>query len=187
MTLREVNLLNEEIIKDPDYEEDSSACETQVEKVVEENQEILQKLNELQNELKTQNEQFLRLAAEYDNYRKRSEKDKLSIYNNAKAKTIFEILPIADCIERAIESSSEADAEYKKGLEMLNNQFVASLSKLGVESFGNIGDNFDPELHNAISHIDNNELGENIITQVFQKGYKLGDKIIRHAMVSVAN
>ena len=169
--------MTEEIIKD-------SCCENEK---INENQEILQEISNLQNDLAAQNEKFLRLAAEYDNYRKRSEKDKISIYNDAKAKTIAEILPIADCIERAIESSQDADPEYLKGLEMLNEQFVATLSKLGVEAFGTIGDGFDPELHNAISHIENEELGENVIAQIFQRGYKLGDKIIRHAMVSVAN
>lgn len=180
--------MTEEIIKDSCCENEDSICDEQIEEgIIDKNQEILQEISNLQNEIATQKEKFLRLAAEYDNYRKRSEKDKISIYNDAKAKTIAEILLIADCIERAIESSQDADPEYLKGLEMLNEQFVATLSKLGVEAFGNIGDRFDPELHNAISHIENEELGENVIAQIFQRGYKLGDKIIRHAMVSVAN
>ena len=180
--------MTEEIIKDSCCENEDSICDEQIEEgIIDKNQEILQEISNLQNEIATQKEKFLRLAAEYDNYRKRSEKDKISIYNDAKAKTIAEILPIADCIERAIESSQDADPEYLKGLEMLNEQFVATLSKLGVEAFGTISDRFDPELHNAISHIENEELGENVIAQIFQRGYKLGDKIIRHAMVSVAN
>lgn len=181
--------MKEEIkIENSENEKENITTEKQTEQeIIDENQEIFKKLEDLQNELKLQSERFLRLAAEYDNYRKRSEKDKVLIYGDAKAKTVVEILPIADCIERAIESSQEADAEYKKGLEMLNEQFLVSLSKLGVNSFGEVGEKFDPNLHNAISHIENEEFDENVVSQVFQKGYRLGDRIIRHAMVSVAN
>lgn len=180
--------MTEELLKDFECENELSDDEMQNKQdFCDENQELLKKLDELQCELNSQNERFLRLAAEYDNYRKRSEKDKISIYNNAKAKTVAEILPIADCIERAIEASQDADAEYKKGLSMLNEQFVATLSKLGVEAFGTVGDEFNPELHNAISHIEDERFEKNVVAQVFQKGYKSDDKIIRHAMVSVAN
>lgn len=180
--------MTEKIAKSSNCENESSVSEElNKQEIIDENQEILNEITRLQDELNAQNERFLRLAAEYDNYRKRSEKDKISTYNDAKAKTIAELLPIADCLERAIESSQEADAEYLKGLMMLNEQFVATLSKLGVEAFGEVEDNFDPEIHNAISHIENEALGENTIAQVFQRGYKLGEKIIRHAMVSVAN
>ena len=178
----------EKKIENSENEKENITTEKQTEQeIVDENQEIFKKLDDLQNELKIQGERFLRLAAEYDNYRKRSEKDKVLIYGDAKAKTVVEILPIADCIERAIESSKEADPEYKKGLEMLNEQFLVTLSKLGVNSFGEVGEKFDPNLHNAISHIENEEFDENVVSQVFQKGYRLGDRIIRHAMVSVAN
>lgn len=180
--------MTEEIAKSSNCENESSASEElNKQEIIDENQEILNEITRLQDELNAQNERFLRLAAEYDNYRKRSEKDKISTYNDAKTKTIAELLPIADCLERAIESSQEADAEYLKGLMMLNEQFVTTLSKLGVEAFGEVEDNFDPEIHNAISHVENEALGENTIAQVFQKGYKLGEKVIRHAMVSVAN
>ena len=186
---RNTNLKEEVRIDSSENEKETvNALEKQPEQeIIDENQEILKKLDDLQNELKIQSERFLRLAAEYDNYRKRSEKDKILIYGDAKAKTVVEILPIADCIERAIEASKDADAEYQKGLEMLNEQFLASLAKLGVDSFGTVGEKFDPNLHNAISHIEDEEFDENVVSQVFQKGYKIGDKIIRHAMVSVAN
>lgn len=180
-------------ISDFENENESESAGLEIEKnleaqeIIDENQEMLKKLDELQKDLKEQEERFLRLAAEYDNYRKRSEKDRISAYNDGKAKTVAEILSIADCIERAIEASGDADAEYQKGLRMLSEQFDASLGRLGVESFGCVGDGFDPELHNAISHIESDEVGENVIAQIFQKGYKMGDKIIRHAMVSVAN
>lgn len=179
--------MTEEIIKNSECEDENSCKMQEEQEIINENEEILKKLEEFKSELNVQNERFLRLAAEYDNYRKRSEKDKISIYNDAKAKTVAEILPIADCIERAIESSHDADDEYQKGLSMLNEQFIATLSKLGVNSFGSVGDKFNPELHNAISHIEDDKLDENVIAQIFQKGYTLGDKVIRHAMVSVAN
>lgn len=193
--MKEACFLTEEIkdISDFENENESESAGLEVEdnfeaqEIIDENQEMLKKLDELQKDLKEQEERFLRLAAEYDNYRKRSEKDRISAYNDGKAKTVAEILSIADCIERAIEASGDADAEYQKGLRMLSEQFDASLGRLGVESFGCVGDGFDPELHNAISHIESDEVGENVIAQIFQKGYKMGDKIIRHAMVSVAN
>ncbi len=193
--MKEAGFLTEEIkdISDFENENESESAGLEVEEnfeaqeIIDENQEMLKKLDELQKDLKEQEERFLRLAAEYDNYRKRSEKDRISAYNDGKAKTVAEILSIADCIERAIEASGDADAEYQKGLRMLSEQFDASLGRLGVESFGCVGDGFDPELHNAISHIESDEVGENVIAQIFQKGYKMGDKIIRHAMVSVAN
>ena len=115
--------MTEEIIKNSECE-NANPCETSEEQqIINENEEVSKKLEEFKDELNVQNERFLRLAAEYDNYRKRSEKDKISIYNDAKAKTVAEILPIADCIERAIESSRDADDEYQKGLSMLNEQF----------------------------------------------------------------
>ena len=177
--------MTEEKIKSPELEENTENAENM--KNCDENKELLLKIENLDEELKNQKEKFLRLAAEYDNYRKRNEKDKILIYNDAKAKTISELLPIADCIERAIESSKDANSEYQKGLLMLREQFNSSLTKLGVKSFGDVGDDFNPEIHNAISHIESEELGENVIAQIFQKGYSLGDKIVRHAMVSVAN
>ena len=185
-------MTEEKLTQNLDFENESCTCADKLEQAaqeenIDENQEALNEIARLNDELSAQNERFLRLAAEYDNYRKRSEKDKISTYNDAKAKTIAELLPIADCLERAIASSQEADAEYLKGLEMLNEQFVSSLTKLGVEAFGEVEDSFNPEMHNAISHVKNEALGENVIAQVFQRGYRLGEKIIRHAMVSVAN
>ncbi len=180
--------MTEELTKNDELENEDCTCEEPVvSDVHDEKQELVNAINHLQEELGSQNERFLRLAAEYDNYRKRSEKDKISTYGDAKAKTVAEFLPLADSLERAIESSQEADAEYLKGLEMLNELFISTLTKLGVESFGAVGDSFDPEMHNAISHVENEALGENVIAQVFQRGYKIGEKIVRHAMVSVAN
>ena len=184
--------MTEDLIKNTELEnknenQNCTCDEPTTSDVNDDSQELIKEINHLQEELGTLNERFLRLAAEYDNYRKRSEKDRISTFNDAKAKTVAEFLPLADSLERAIESSQDAEAEYLKGLEMLNELFISTLAKLGVESFGDVGDTFDPEMHNAISHVENEALGENSIAQVFQKGYKLGDKIVRHAMISVAN
>lgn len=149
--------------------------------------ELTEKVEELEKENISQKDKFLRLAAEYDNYRKRTEKDKLQIYDNAVCDTIMEILPIADSIDMALKSSEKADEGYKKGLLMIRDQLHASLLKLNVEAFAEKDDKFDPNIHNAISHVDDEKLDENVIFEVFQKGYKLGEKVIRHAMVIVAN
>lgn len=141
----------------------------------------------LKQELEKQKEAYLRLAAEYDNYRKRTTNEKASIYSDATAKAVLEILTVADSLEMAQKSAENAPEEFKKGIELVAAQMESALSKLNVESFGKIGDEFDPQLHNAVSKIDSEELGENTIAQVFQLGYKTGDKIIRHAMVQVAN
>ena len=128
----------------------------------------------------------LRLAAEFDNFRKRTVKEKEASYGNGRADTIAKILPIYDNLERALNQPTE-DTAYKKGVELTMAELVKILTGLGVEIFGNVGDAFDPNLHNAVMHIDDENLGENVISQVFQKGFKIGDKVVRFAMVQVAN
>lgn len=128
----------------------------------------------------------LRLAAEYDNFRKRTTKEKEASYGNGKADAITKMLPIYDNLERALNQPTE-DAAYKKGVEMTMTELVKILTGLGVEIFGEPGDVFDPNLHNAVMHVDSEEHDENVITQVFQKGFRLGEKIVRFAMVQVAN
>jgi len=133
-----------------------------------------------------EHDSFLRLAADYDNFRKRTVKEKEASYGNGRADTIGKLLPVYDNLERALNQPTE-DAAYKKGVEMTMNELVKIFNGLGVEIFGNTGDAFDPNLHNAVMHIDDEALEENTISQVFQKGFKLGDKVIRFAMVQVAN
>ena len=128
----------------------------------------------------------LRLAAEYDNFRKRTVKEKEASYGNGKADAVAKMLPVYDNLERALNQPTE-DAAYKKGVELTMAELVKILNGLGVEIFGEKGETFDPNLHNAVMHIDDETLGENTISQVFQKGFKLGDKIVRFAMVQVAN
>ncbi len=145
------------------------------------------KVKELETELEAQKDKYMRLAAEYDNYRKRTASEKLSLYDDATAKAVTELLPVADSVRMALDNLKDADPEILKGVELISNQLAKSFEKLKIEVFGEIGDTFDPNLHNAISKIESEELGENALAQVFQTGYKIGDKIIRHAMVQVAN
>ena len=133
-----------------------------------------------------EHDSYLRLAAEFDNFRKRTVKEKEQSYGNGKADAITKLLPVYDNLERALNQPTE-DAAYKKGVEMTMTELVKILTGLGVEIFGEPGDVFDPNLHNAVMHLDSEEHDENVIAQVFQKGFKLGDKVVRFAMVQVAN
>ena len=128
----------------------------------------------------------LRVAAEFDNFRKRTVKEKEASYGNGKADAVAKILPVYDNLERALKQET-TDAAFKKGVEMTMTELVKILNGLGVEIFGQVGDSFDPNLHNAVMHTENEELGENVIAQVFQKGFKIGEKVVRFAMVQVAN
>ncbi len=141
----------------------------------------------LKKELSETKELLLRTAAEYDNFRKRSEREKTSIYGDATSKAVSAVLPLADSLDAALNSLDTQSEEYKKGIELLQNQLKACFSKLSVEPFGEVGDDFDPNLHNAISHTEEETDKQNFVSAVFQKGYKIGDKIIRHAMVQVTN
>ena len=133
-----------------------------------------------------EHDSFLRLAAEYDNFRKRTVKEKEQSYGNGKADALAKILPIYDNLERALNQPTE-DAAYKKGVEMTMNELVKIFTGMGVEIFGEQGDVFDPNIHNAVMHTEEEGVAENTVTQVFQKGFKIGDKIVRFAMVQVAN
>ena len=132
-------------------------------------------------------DQFVRLTAEYDNYRKRTAKEKDSLYQDAKADTIKEFLAVYDNLERAVATEGDEDSPHKKGLEMIFHQYQEILKKLGVTEIEAQGAPFDPEKHNAVMHIDDENFGENVVSQVFQAGFMLGDKVIRHAIVQVAN
>ena len=128
----------------------------------------------------------LRVAAEFDNFRKRTVKEKEASYGNGKADAVAKMLPVYDNLERALNQPTE-DAAYKKGVEMTMNELVKIFTALGVEIFGNVGDEFDPNLHNAVMHIDDENFGENEIAEVFQAGFRCGEKVIRFSMVKVAN
>ena len=128
----------------------------------------------------------LRLAAEFDNFRKRTLKEKESSYANGKADAVEKLLPVYDNLERALNQPTE-DAAYKKGVEMTMTELTKILTALGVEIFGEVGEAFDPNMHNAVMHTEDENFGENTISLVFQKGFRIGEKIVRFAMVQVAN
>lgn len=166
----------------------SEEVEEKVETKTEEKEvEVKTEAQLLKEQLDEKNDLYLRLAAEYDNYRKRSQKEKDAAYTNSKANVLEELLPILDNFERAAANSEAPAEEYKKGIDMIFNQFSETLKKMGVESFGEPGDEFDPNQHSAVMHIDDDEQPENTIVEVFSKGYKLNDRILRFAVVKVAN
>ena len=133
-----------------------------------------------------EHDNYLRLAAEYDNFRKRSQKEKDNLYTEIRSETVGKFLPVYDNLERALNQET-ADEAYKKGVELTMNQLIDIMGKLDVEGFGEKGDTFDPAIHNAVMHCEDETLGENVIAEVFQKGFKVGEKVVRFAMVKVAN
>ena len=145
-----------------------------------------EQLKALESEKAALNDKYLRLAAEYENFRRRSQKEKDALYGDIKADTVAKFLPVYDNLERALKQGTEDEA-YRKGVEMIMTQFTSTLEKLGVTPIECLGEKFDPALHNAVMHVDDEEKGENEIVEVFQKGFMLGEKVIRFAMVKVAN
>lgn len=156
------------------------------EKTAEPEAEQPDELETLKKQVAELNDKLLRTAAEYDNFRRRSQKEKEAIYSDSKVEIIGKLLPVIDNFERA--SAAEADPEnYKKGIEMTVKQLLDALTAMGVEAYGATGESFDPNIHNGVMHVDDETLEENVIADVFIKGYKMGDKVIRHASVKVAN
>ena len=166
---------------------EKETLETPVEETVEEVvEETTPEIDPWEEKYNAERDAHLRVAAEFDNFRKRTVKEKEASYGNGKADAVAKMLPVYDNLERALNQQTE-DAAYKKGVEMTMAELVKIFTGLGVEIFGDVGDAFDPNLHNAVMHVENEELGENVIAQVFQKGFKIGDKVVRFAMVQVAN
>ena len=184
----EQTVVEEPVVETPAGEETpEQQPETEAEAAVtEETTPAEEPVNEYKVKYEHEHDQLLRLAAEYDNFRKRSAKEKLSSYTNGKADTLEKLLPVYDNLERALNQPTE-DAAYKKGVEMTMNELVRIFTSLGVEIYGNVGDPFDPNLHNAVVHVEDEELEENVLSKIFQKGFKIGDKVVRFAMVQVAN
>ena len=143
--------------------------------------------NPLKKELNDTKDQLLRVTAEYANFRKRSEKEKSDSYQFAMANAVKELLGVVDNLERALANEKEDYEGLKKGVELTYNGLIASFEKLGVTAFGEVGEQFDPNYHNAVMHIDDDSLDTNVITDVFQKGYKINEKVVRPAMVKTAN
>lgn len=149
--------------------------------------EQMEKMEGLAGQMAALNDQHLRLAAEYDNYRKRTTREKETIYQDAKIDTISKFLEVYDNLERAATQEGDEDNAHKKGMVMIFNQLIAVLEKMGITIEDPKGQPFDPEKHNAVMHIEDENLGENTVATVFQKGFLLGDKVIRFATVQVAN
>lgn len=169
-------------------EKETKLAEETVEETVEEKAEETpaEEVNEFEKKWQDVNDKYLRTLAEYDNYRKRTIKEKESIYPEAKATVIEKFLPIMDNFQRAIDSAENKDAFFE-GVVMLKKQMDEVFATLGVEEIKAVGEEFNPEFHNAVMHIEDEEAGENVIVEEFQKGYKVGDRVIRHSMVKVAN
>ncbi len=173
----------DEVIENEVSEKEAKEEKKKKKKTSKENEE----LERLKEEFEKYKEVHLRVLAEYDNFRKRSQNEKVMAYANATSDAVNAVLPVADNIERALGQENASAEDLVKGIEMIKNQFEGCFSKLGVTKIGEVGDKFNPDLHNAVSHIENEEFEENTVTEVFQKGYMLGDKVIRYAMVQVAN
>lgn len=163
--------------------ETENTAEEAVSDTADERDKIIEDLN---GKLLEANDKLLRTVAEYDNFRKRSQKEKEAIYSDSKTDVISKLLPVIDNFERAAAADSDLE-NYKKGIDMTVKQLLDVFSSLGVEAFGAEGEEFDPNIHNGVMHIDDENLGESVISQVYSKGYKMGEKIIRHATVIVAN
>jgi len=172
---------NEKELNETPIEETEETVETAEEEAVE-----VPEVNPWEEKYNAERDAHLRIAAEFDNFRKRTVKEKEASYTNGKADAVAKMLPVYDNLERALNQET-ADAAYKKGVEMTMNELVKIFNSLGVEIFGNVGDEFDPNLHNAVLHTESEEFGENTICTVFQKGFKVGSKVVRFAMVQVAN
>ena len=167
-------------------QEDTQSPQTQQASQEEVQDPLMTELESLKNQVAQQEDKFLRLAAEYDNYRRRTAKEKESIWSEAKADAAVAFLPVYDNLERALKQET-ADEAYKKGVEMTMNQLKSVLEKLGITQIDALGKPFDPALHNAVMHVEDENFGENTVAEVFQTGFMLGDKVIRFAMVKVAN
>ena len=165
---------------------DTKKKETPVEEVVEEVVEETPEVNPFEEKYNAEHDAHLRLAAEYDNFRKRTTKEKEQSFLNGRADAVEKLLPVYDNLSRALQQETQ-DAAFKKGVEMTMAELLKIFGNLGVEVYGEAGDLFDPNLHNAILHVDDESIPENTITQVFQQGFKMGEKIVRFAMVQVAN
>lgn len=147
---------------------------------------LKKELEEISSRLAQAEDKYLRLMAEYDNFRKRSQKEKADIYPEAIARAVETFLPVIDNFERAL-GAGTSDEKYKSGVDMIYHQLLDALTKLEVKAIDRVGEVFDPNLENAVSRIQDDSLGENVVAEVYQKGYIRGDRVIRHAMVVVAN
>ena len=179
--------ITEEVEKNPEdvIEQTASVESIPSDEEISEYNDTASKIDEIESALEETKDKYLRLMAEYDNYRKRTAKEKTETYNNAVSDSITEILPVIDTFEMALKTEC-SDERFKTGVEKIYNMFRKSLEKLGVTEIEALGKEFDPNLHNAIKQVEETDYAENYVCEVFQKGYRLGKKVIRHSMVAVA-
>lgn len=173
--------LEEEVLEPKEETQEASEKAEEIPKEEEQSEE-----EKLKAELLEQKDKYLRVMAEYDNFRKRTAKERLELISTAKADAITQILPVIDNFERALSAQTQ-DETYKAGIEMIFKQLGEVLKNLGIEEINPLGETFDPNVANAVNQIEDENLGENEVAQVFQKGYRIGDKVLRYAMVVVAN
>ena len=166
---------------------DNDTYSSQLEELKKQQQELDKQIADADKKLADEQDKYLRLAAEYDNYRKRTAKEKENLYADAKIDTIKALLGVYDNLERGLAQYGDEESPHRKGLEMVFNQFKESLKKLGVETMDAAGKPFDPEKHNAVMHVEDENYGENTVVEVLQQGFTLGDKVLRFAIVKVAN
>ncbi len=178
----DANKTTDEVVDNEAVPENTASPDTETPDVTTEQDE----LTALRAELANEKDKYLRMLAEYENYRRRSQKEKQGVWQDAVADTVKELLPIADNLDRAAHATGDADA-VRAGLDMTLTALNAMLEKFGLSFYGEVGEVFDPNLHNAVMHVDDDSLGEGVIADVFQRGCRMGDKIIRFAMVKVAN
>lgn len=179
--------ITEEVEKNPEDVIEQTASDESIpsDEEISEYNDTASKIDEIESALEETKDKYLRLMAEYDNYRKRTAKEKTETYNNAVSDSVTEILPVIDTFEMALKTEC-SDESFKMGVEKIYNMFRKSLEKLGVTEIEALGKEFDPNLHNAIKQVEETDYAENYVCEVFQKGYRLGKKVIRHSMVAVA-
>ena len=177
----------EETVENTEVKEQNTAEETV--ETVEENKEptMEERLEEAQKQAKDNLDKYIRQLAEFENFRKRSNSEKTAMYSNGVRDTVEKLLPVIDNFERAVEAADDKEDPMYKGVEMILKQFMEILENLGVKEIPSKGEPFDPNVHSAVMHVDDESCDENIVVEVFQKGYTLGDKVIRPSMVKVAN
>ena len=181
------NTPEKDVNQTPETPQEETADVPEEQEIFTVTREQMEKMEGLAKALAAEQDKYLRLAAEYDNYRKRTAKEKESLYNDAKIDTVKALLGVYDNLERGIAQYGDEESPHRKGLEMVFNQFKESLRKLGVETMDAVGQPFDPEKHNAVMHIEDESYGENTVAEVLQQGFTLGDKVLRFAIVKVAN
>ena len=187
MATEENKNINPETVEDAVNETEAKGKKSKKSDKKNEVETLKAEVDKLQAELTASKDAYLRILAEYDNYRKRSQREKEASYGDAKANTLKQLLPVIDNFGRATENKTDDIEVYRKGVEMTISQLNEILKSLEVEAFGEVGEEFDPNIHNAVMTVENSELPENSIAAVFEKGYKMGDRILRFATVQVTN